>query len=238
MRLILVFSALLLAGCPSTQPPSTDPVPGQGTLDLVGKKEDKQESRTAAAVAVAKENADKPAVVSAELSVAQAALPRPTDADLAYAKARAAKADPKVYESNIAAAAKAKADIDAMWSKMEAEQKANAEVKSKMTGQIDTLKQQVEEAKREGQRNLYAMVAAGMMVLGGFAIAFGRVMIGAGLLVSGVCIGAVPFLLDSAWFLPAVGGVLLLGLLVGGLHAYRNHLKADAAQEEDKNQGG
>ena len=238
MRLILVFSALLLAGCPSTQPPSTDPVPGQGTLDLVGKKEDKQESRTAAAVAVAKENADKPAVVSAELSVAQAALPRPTDADLAYAKARAAKADPKVYESNIAAAAKAKADIDAMWSKMEAEQKANAEVMSKMTGQIDTLKQQVEEAKREGQRNLYAMVAAGMMVLGGFAIAFGRVMIGAGLLVSGVCIGAVPFLLDSAWFLPAVGGVLLLGLLVGGWHAYRDHLKADAAQEEDKNQGG
>ena len=238
MRLILVFSALLLAGCPSTQPPSTDPVPGQGTLDLVGKKEDKQESRTAAAVAVAKENADKPAVVSAELSVAQAALPRPTDADLAYAKARAAKADPKVYESNIAAAAKAKADIDAMWSKMEAEQKANAEVLTKLHAEIGTLKGQVEEAKQEGQRNLYAMVAAGMMVLGGFAIAFGRVMIGAGLLVSGVCIGAVPFLLDSAWFLPAVGGVLLLGLLVGGLHAYRDHLKADAAQEEDKNQGG
>lgn len=238
MRLILVLSLLLLVGCPSVTPTTPDPVPKQGTLDVVGKKEDKQESRTAAAVTVAKDNADKPEVVRAELTVAQAGLPTPTAADLAYAKARADKADAKQYADNVAAAAKAKADIDAMWDKLETEQKANAEVMSKMVGQIDTLKQQVDEAKKEGQRNLYAMVAAGMMVLGGFAIAFGRIMIGAGLLISGVCIGAVPFLLDSSWFLPAVGGVLLLGLLLGGWHAYRNHLKADAAQEEDKNQGG
>lgn len=238
MRLILVLSALLLAGCPSVPPPSADPVPGQGTLDTVGKKEDKLESRTAAAVTVAKDNADKPAVVKAELTVAQAGLPTPTAADLEYARARAAKGDPKVYESNAASAAKAKADIDAMWSKMEDEQKKNAEVMSKLHGEIDTLKKQVDEAKKEGQRNLYAMVAAGMMVLGGFAIAFGRVMIGAGLLVSGICIGAVPFLLDSVWFIPAVGGTVLLGLLVAGVHVYRNHLKADAPQEEDKNQGG
>jgi len=235
MRLILVFSALLLAGCPSVTPPTPDPVPAQGTLDVVGKKEDKQESRTAAAVTVAKDNADKPEVVRSELSVAQAALPVPDASDLAYAKARASKADPKQYEASIASASKAKADIDAMWTKLEGEQKQNAEVMSKMVGQIDTLKKQVDEAKKEGQRNLYAMVAAGMMVLGGFAIAFGRVMIGVGLLVSGVCIGAVPFLLDSVWFLPAVGGVFLLGLLVGGWHAYRNHLKADATKEENQN---
>jgi hypothetical protein len=238
MRFLLLFSVLLLAGCPSVPPPTPDPVPAQGTLDIVGKKEDKQESRTAAAVIVAKENADKPEVVRSELSVAQAALPVPDASDLAYAKARAAKADAKQYEANVASAAKAKADIDAMWTKLEGEQKQNAEAMSKMTAQIGTLKQQVEEAKKEGQRNLYAMVAAGMMVLGGFAIAFGRVMIGAGLLVSGICIGAVPYLLDSVWFLPAVGGIFLFGLLVGGWHAYRNHLKADASQEEDKNQGG
>lgn len=237
-RFILVWS-LLLAGCSTAPTPTPDPVPAQGTLDVVGKKEDKLESRTAAAVSVAKENADKPEVVRSELTVAEAGLPKPSPEDLAFAKARAAKADPKQYEANVANAAKAKADIDAMWSKMEAEQKANAEVMSKMVGQIDTLKQQVEEAKREGQRNLYAMVAAGMMVLGGFAIAFGRVMIGAGLLVSGVCIGAVPFLLDSAWFLPSVGGVFLLGLLIGGWHLYSGHLnKSHAPQEEDKNQGG
>ena len=238
MHRILVMS-LLLAGCSTAPTPTADPVPAQGTLTTVEKKEEKLESRTSAAVAVAKENADTPAIVRAELSIAQAGLPVPTPEDLAFAKARAAKADPKQYEANAANAAKAKADIDAMWSKMEAEQRANAEVMSKMTGQIDTLKQQVEEAKREGQRNLYAMVAAGMMVLGGFAIAFGRVMIGAGLLVSGVCIGAVPFLLDSAWFLPSVGGVFLLGLLIGGWHLYSGHLKKDhAPQEEDKNQGG
>ena len=237
MHRILVIS-LLLAGC-ATTPPVPEPVPQEGTLEVVGKKEDKLESRTSAAVAVAKANADQPAIVRSELSVAEAGLPPPSAADLAYAQARAAKQDPKAYESSIANAAKAKADIDAMWHKLEAEQKQNAEVMSKMVGQIDTLKQQVEEAKKEGQRNLYAMVAAGMMVLGGFAIAFGRVMIGAGLLVSGVCIGAVPFLLDSPWFLPSVGGLFLVGLLLGGWHLYSGHLnKSHDPQEEDKNQGG
>jgi hypothetical protein len=236
MRPLLVMS-LLLAGC-ATTPPVPEPVPEQGTLDVVGKKEDKLESRTSAAVAVAKANADQPAIVRSELSVAEAGLPPPSAADLAYAQARALKADPKAYESSIANAAKAKADIDAMWHKLEAEQKQNAEVMSKMVGQIDTLKQQVDEAKKEGQRNLYAMVAAGMMVLGGFAIAFGRVMIGAGLLVSGVCIGAVPFLLDSPWFLPSVGGLFLVGLILAGWHLYSGHLKSHGPQEEDKNQGG
>ena len=237
MRPLLVI-ALLLAGCATTPPPVPEPVPEQGTLDVVGKKEDKLESRTAAAVAVAKDHADQPAVVRSELAVAQAGLPQPSPTDLLFAQARAAKQDPKAYEASVASAAKAKADIDAMWHKLESEQKANAEVMSKMVGEIDTLKKQVDEAKKEGQRNLYAMVAAGMMVLGGFAIAFGRVMIGAGLLVSGVCIGAVPFLLDSAWFLPSVGGVFFLGLLLAGWHLYSGHLKSHGPQEEDKNQGG
>ena len=236
MRPLLVI-ALLLAGC-TTTPPVLEPVPEQGTLDVVGKKEDKLESRTSAAVAVAKANAEKPEVVRSELSVAEAGLPPPSAADLLFAQARAAKQDPKAYESSVANAAKAKADIDAMWHKLESEQKANAEIMSKMVGEIDTLKKQVDEAKKEGQRNLYAMVAAGMMVLGGFAIAFGRVMIGAGLLVSGVCIGAVPFLLDSAWFLPSVGGVFFLGLILAGWHLYSGHLKTHGPEEEDKNQGG
>ena len=237
MRPLLVIS-LLLGGCATTPPPVLEPVPEQGTLDVVGKKEDKLESRTSAAVAVAKANAEKPEVVRSELSVAEAGLPPPSASDLLFAQARAAKQDPKAYEVSVASAAKAKADIDAMWHKLESEQKANAEVMSKMVGEIDTLKKQVDEAKKEGQRNLYAMVAAGMMVLGGFAIAFGRVMIGAGLLVSGVCIGAVPFLLDSPWFLPAVGGLFLVGLILGGWHLYSGHLKTHGPQEEDKNQGG
>ena len=226
MHRILVIT-LLLAGCATTPAPTPEPVPAQGTLDVVGKKEDKLESRTAAAVSVAKAHADKPEVVRAELTVAEAGLPRPSPEDLAYAVARAAKNDPNAYAANVANAAAARADINAMWLKLEAEQKQNAEVMSKMVGEIDTLKKQVDEAKKEGQRNLYAMVAAGMMVLGGFAIAFGRVMIGAGLLVSGVCIGAVPFLLDSPWFLPSVGGLFLVGLLLGGWHLYSGHIKAD-----------
>jgi len=223
MHRILVIT-LLLAGCATTPAPTPDPVPAQGTLDVVGKKEDKLESRTAAAVAVAKTNADQPAIVRAELTVAEAGLPKPSAEDLAYAQARALKADPKAYAANVANATAARADINAMWAKLEAEQKQNAEAMSKMVGEIDTLKKQVDEAKKEGQRNLYTLVAAGMMVLGGLAVAFGRVMIGAGLLLSGICIGAVPYLLDSAWFLPSVGGLFLLGLIVGGWHVYRGHL--------------
>lgn len=223
MYRILVIS-LLLAGCATTPVPTPDPVPAQGTLDVVGKKEDKLESRTAAAVSVAKTNADQPAIVRAELTVAEAGLPKPSAEDLAYAVARALKADPKAYEANVANATAARADINAMWAKLETEQKQNAEAMSKMVGEIDTLKKQVDEAKKEGQRNLYTLVAAGMMVLGGLAVAFGRVMIGAGLLLSGVCIGAVPYLLDSPWFLPSVGGLFLLGLILGGWHIYRGHL--------------
>lgn len=223
MHRILVIS-LLLAGCATTPAPTPDPVPAQGTLDVVGKKEDKLESRTAAAVSVAKTNADKPEVVRSELSVAEAGLPKPSAEDLAYAQARALKADPKAYADNVANATAARADINVMWVKLEAEQKQNAEAMSKMVDEIDTLKKQVDEAKKEGQRNLYTLVAAGMMVLGGLAVAFGRVMIGAGLLLSGICIGAVPYLLDSAWFLPSVGGLFLLGLIVGGWHVYRGHL--------------
>ena len=226
MHRILVIS-LLLAGCATTPEPLPDPVPAQGTLDVVGKKEDKLESRTAAAVSVAKTNADQPAIVRAELTVAEAGLPKPSAEDLAYAVARALKADPKAYEANVANATAARADINAMWAKLETEQKQNAEAMSKMVEQIDTLKKQVDEAKKEGQRNLYTLVAAGMMVLGGLAVAFGRVMIGAGLLLSGVCIGAVPYLLDSPWFLPSVGGLFLLGLLLGGWHLYSGHTKSD-----------
>ena len=36
MRLILVLSVLLLAGCPSVPPPTPDPVPAQGTQAIVG----------------------------------------------------------------------------------------------------------------------------------------------------------------------------------------------------------
>jgi hypothetical protein len=194
---------------------------------VVGKKEDKLESRTAAAVSVAKTNAEQPAIVRAELTVAEAGLPKPSAEDLAYAQARALKADPNAYAANVANASAARADINAMWAKLEAEQKQNAEAMSKMLEQIDTLKKQVDEAKKEGQRNLYTLVAAGMMVLGGLAVAFGRVMIGAGLLLSGVCIGAVPYLLDSPWFLPSVGGLFLVGLLLGGWHLYSGHIKAD-----------
>ena len=159
--------------------------------------------------------------------MAEAGLPKPSAEDLAYAQARALKADPNAYAANVANASAARADINAMWAKLEAEQKQNAEAMSKMLEQIDTLKKQVDEAKKEGQRNLYTLVAAGMMVLGGLAVAFGRVMIGAGLLLSGVCIGAVPYLLDSPWFLPSVGGLFLVGLLLGGWHLYSGHIKAD-----------
>jgi hypothetical protein len=226
MRLILVL-ALCLAGCAGSPDILTPPPAPTSTLDVVGAKEDKLESRTAAAVQTAHNNADKPEVVRSETSVALAGLPKPSAGDLAYAEARASKSDPKAYEASIASSAKAKADIDKLWEGMESERKANQVAMSKMTSEIDTLRKQVDEAKKEGQRNLYAMVAAGMMVLGGFAVAFGRVMIGAGLLLSGLTIGSVPFLLDTPWFLPAVGAIVILSVIVGAWHFLRKPTPTD-----------
>jgi hypothetical protein len=221
---ILVFALVALTGCPTAR----DPIPDQpvsptdsGIVDKVGKEIDKSDSRLAAAVTVARENAERPAVVRAETGVALSYLPAPTEADVAFARQRATKADPAEYKRAEDAGRRLLAAIDLTWSKMEANQREALRISSLKDTRIADLTKEVEAVKKDGLRNS-SMVGAGFCVL----IALGLALVGqyikaavAGLFA--LLCSSVPFLLDTPWFLPILAGVIFSGLIVGGVAAFR-----------------
>lgn len=221
---ILVIAAVALVGCPSAR----NPIPDQpssptdsGIVDTVGKELDKSDSRLAAAVTVARENAESPAVVLAETGVALSYLPTPSEADVAFARQRATKANPEEYKKAEAAGRKLLAAIDAHWDRMEANQREALRISALKDARIAELVKEVETVKKDGLRNS-SMVGAGFCVL----IALGLSLVGqylraavAGLF--GLGCASVPFLLDTPWFLPVLGGVIVGGIIIGGIAAYR-----------------
>ena len=214
MRTLGLAICFLLLGCAkSAQPIETVP-PSQGSLDQVGQKIDKADSRVAAAVTVAKNNAEKPAVVRSELSVAQAYLPPPNAGDLAYAEQRAAKADPKQYEENIAAGKKALEEVTALWGKLEAENKKSIETINKLNDQIKFLNNEVIRVEREASRNIWTLTGAGLTLIAALSFAFISWKVGAGLLVGAGFAGSFPYLTNSPWFNWIAGGSVaaLIGL--------------------------
>jgi len=205
----------LLVGCTSfftgladkPLPPPPPPAPVQETVGTVTKAQDKSDARISAAVAEARvqNKAGKPDKVEAELSVAASYLPAPTVADLAVAHQRAEKADPAEYKAAIEYGMALQKRIDDAWSKMEAESKANAEAIALRDAEIKTLRAEILKVRHDADRNLYSMLAVGLLGLGGLAIAFSRYIAGAGLMISGAIVGAIPYLLESPWFAPALG---------------------------------
>jgi hypothetical protein len=90
---VIILLSLVLAGCsskPQALPVQPDAPTSANIVDKVGKELDKIDGRVAAAVTVAKENADKPEVVKAETGVALSYLPKPSEGDIAFARQRAA----------------------------------------------------------------------------------------------------------------------------------------------------
>ena len=81
MRLILVIALLALTGCKTScdLPKQPDVPTDGGIVNKVGNDLDKSDGRVAAAITVAQENADKPAVVKAETGVALSYLPVPSE---------------------------------------------------------------------------------------------------------------------------------------------------------------
>jgi hypothetical protein len=222
MRSLLVI-ALALVGCSTTADIPTQPLAPTdgGIVNKVGSEIDKSDSRLAAAITVASESADKPAVVKAETKVALAYLPPPSPGDLAFARQRAAAADPAAYKAAEDAGRRLLAKIDASWASMEADQKEAARVAKLKDDRIAALVKEVEAAKKDGVVRS-AMIGAGFCVL----IALGLSLVGqylraavAGLF--GLGCASIPFLLETVWFLPSLGGLILAGAVVGGLIAYR-----------------
>lgn len=216
MKLIGVILLGILVGCSSNRDADPTPVPpSQGSLEKVGQKIDKTDSRVSAAVTVAKNNAEKPAVVRSELAVAQAYLPPPSAGDLAYAEQRATKADPKQYEENIAAGKKALEEVNALWTRLENENKKSVETINALNERIKFLNSEVARVEREASRNIWTLTGAGLTLVAALAFAFISWKVGAGLLVGAGFAGTFPYLTSSPWFNWIAGGTAAALMALG-----------------------
>ena len=222
MRTPLVIAVLALTtGCsmfskPQAEIPKQPDAPTQPDIvSTVGKDIDKVDGRVAAAVAVARENAEKPEVVKAETGVALSYLPTPSEADVAFARQRAGKADQKDYKAAEEYGKKLLAKINADWASMEAQQKEAKRVSDLKDARIKELQAEIERVKKDHAEQTWTWVGAGLAVIGALTTAFMGPKIGLPLLLCGAFCGAVPFIIDSPYFEYIAGGTLLVSSGLG-----------------------
>lgn len=235
MRLVLPLTLLALVACTPSQDTAGTGTPTSDPADLakLGTQIDKSDQRIAAAVTVARENADKPEIVKAETGVALAYLPKPDAQTLDYVRNRVARANPEEYKRAEEAGRKLLAVIDANFAKAEQDAAKNKAALDNANKQIAALKAEVEQAKTEGIRNAFA-VGAGVCFLAALAMGLlGQYLRASVAFLVGAGIGGLPYLFASPYFLPGVGGLVLLVVALVWFH-YRNRPCPDA---EEKPQG-
>jgi VIT1/CCC1 family predicted Fe2+/Mn2+ transporter len=211
---ILVF---VLAACSSTSP-DTD---GTGTATppaddfaKVGQQLDKADQRVAAAVQVARENADRPEIVKAETGVALSFLPKPDAQALDYVRNRVARNNAEEYRRAEEAGRKLLAVINANWDKAAQDAAKNKTALDNANKEIARLKSEVEQVRTEGVRNAFA-VAAGICFLAALAMALlGQYVRAGAAFAIGGAIGSLPFVFNSPYFLPAVGFLIFAGAVL------------------------
>lgn len=212
MRSLLVISLLMAAGCSTSSRPELPEQPNAPTnpdiVASVGKDWDKIDGRVAAAVKVARENKDKPAVVEAETGVALSYLPNPSEGDVAFARQRAAKADQKDYAEAVAYGKKLLAKIDADWAKVQADQKEASRISKLKDDRIAALTAEVEQVKKDAAKNIWTITGAALAVIGAIATALTGPKVGIPLILCGAFCGAVPFIIDSEYFSYIAGTTL------------------------------
>ena len=235
MRLVLPLTLLALAACTPSQDTAGTGTPTSDPADLarLGTQIDKSDQRIAAAVTVARENADKPEIVKAETGVALAYLPKPDAQTLDYVRNRVARANPEEYKRAEEAGRKLLAVIDANFAKAEQDAAKNKAALDNANKQITALKAEVEQVRTEGVRNAFA-VGAGVCFLAALAMGLlGQYLRASVAFLVGAGIGGLPYLFASPYFLPGVGGLVLLVVGLVWLH-YRNRPCPDAPQEAPK----
>jgi hypothetical protein len=217
MRALLVIALLALTGCSST--PDTK---GTGTptaeLGTIGSQIDKSDQRVAASIAVASENAEKPAVVRSELGVAASYLPKPDQIHLDYVRNRVARSDPAEYKRAEDAGRKLLATIDANWDKAEKEAKANKAAIDAANCEITKLRAEIAQAKKDVVTWTCAGIGACLALAAVALLWLRQVLVGIAAASGSVCLLAFPSLVETPWFLPALAG--LGGLLVVGAITY------------------
>ena len=219
MRSLLVIALLALTGCASSPPPlpvQPDAPTSKAVVETLGKEWDKADQKVAAAISIARENADKPAVVRGETSVALSFLPPVEAGELAIARARAAKPeDQKAYGDAVAFGRNLLAKIDSDWAKVLADQKEAARVSQLKDARIVELTAEVERVKKDAAANLWTLAGVGIAVVGAIATAFVGPKVGIPLLACGAAIGAFPFVVESEYFTYIAGGTLALAAGLG-----------------------
>lgn len=235
MSRALAIACLALTGCfwwrgDKLPPPATDTglAGAEASLD---KLTDKRDSRVASAVVTAKGISTEDAV-KAELEVAEAMLPAPAAADLAFAKDRAAKGDDKFYAEQVAVSRQLAVAIVEANRRYEAEKaRKQAEYESRLKEKEMALA--AEQEARQADKWTYAGIALTAI---GLLAAFLTPMklAGLGVAASGIVVGAFPLLSKQPWFLPALGGAAVLGILAALI---LNRRKAPAADAQTPPQG-
>lgn len=232
MRFALL--GILLAGC-STAPEKIPAQPNAPTrvdnMTKVGSEIDTSDAKVAAAVTVARENADKPEVVKAETSVALAYLPRPTDENVALARQRASKADQKDYAEAVVYGKKLLAQIDSNWAKLEADQREAARISKLKDDRIVALTAEVERVKQDAAQNIWTMTGAGLVLIGGLVCAFSSPRVGIPIILCGAFAGALPFFFDSPYF-SIVAGISLASCAGLGIWWFYDRVR-DSVHESD-----
>lgn len=216
MRYALVIA--LLVGCSSAPLPKQPEAPTDGgAVKQIGQDIEARAGRVAAAVTVAVENKDKPAVVEAEGKVALSALPPPSEADLAVARLRVLRQNPQDYvtaaEQGKALVAKIQADL----SKAKADQAEAKRVSDLKDARIAELERQL--ADSDGK--LWTIAGIALVVIGGLIWWFLKDTKGATTIAGvGLMCGAYPRVMDSPWFMWIAIGSLAFCAVLGGWWAF------------------
>lgn len=206
MRSAIVALMVLMAGCVCDKQVQPTPGPKGVSLDAVGKGLDQIDDAVSASIQVAREmNKDgKPEKVESELSVAAANLPPPPPDSVTVARARAEKATVAEYEEQRKKAQAKLAELDKAWADLEGQVRENKRILREKDDEIKSLKAQVAEAKKD----IWTITGAGLVVIGGLAMAFASWKVGAPLLLAGAFCGSIPFIVDSPMFIWIAGSTL------------------------------
>lgn len=205
-----------LVGCSTlSEPPlpkqpdaPTSPAVVQSLVDTQGKVDGK----VAAAVTVAKDNADKPAVVRSELGVALSLLDKPSDSELALARQRSEKATPAEYEAARKFGSHLLASLDTAQAKLAADQKEAARISQLKDAKIVQLTDEIARLKAEGPRNM-VLASSGVCFVAALIMGLIGQYVRSGVAFAiGTLLAALPVLFGSNWFLPVLGGLLLAGV--------------------------
>ena len=218
MRCLILMALLAATGCKSPDPSQPPPaqVPAPESLGSLGKSMDKGDSRVAAAVTVAVENKDKPAVVEAEGKVALAHLPKPDESDLKRARARASAADQKAYDAEISKAKAWLAQVEAEWNEAVRQSKKNSDELVQARKDLETVRKELAKAGTQitdlkaqlekADRNMWSLTGIGLFVVGAVLVPLFGWRVAGSVIACAPVAAAIPVILTSQYF-PWIMGI-------------------------------